>query len=1037
MPISAAETKSFDLPGDVAEGSLKKFATQSGLEVLFATRTVGRVPTNAVRGDLAPREALDRLLAGTGLVAAQDAATGALTVSTDPNGSRVVAAPAPARPANSQPEYGASAPVTLSPFVVTEESDVGYQAANTTSGSRLNSRLKDTPAAISPITKELISDLAATSIDDLLALTNNEADLGEPGLMQANQNRRSDTSNSFFRMRGQTGGLSVDLAQSGVPLDLADIERVEVSSGPNSVLFGTGNAGGTMTFSTKRANVGRNQSTVKLQLGSWAEQRHEFDFNRRLADGRAAVRVWGLNSDRKGWRHWDFEDSHRLSASLALKPTKATTISGSMTGGLLDRHVTQFANAGDRLTLWRALGAKVLDGAANLARDGTASIGTADRFTWDDQTGLVSNLRGELETRGFLSGANVGLPQERSPYRYSFSGPGSRYESRFNMAIVRVEQRLAEGLNLEVAAQRNRTSAFSTNFLLGNAQLYLAGDPNLTIPTLTGGTTPNSRAGQLFMESNWRPETAQLENRVVRATTAFERDFGRRLGFHRFALLLERSTFDRFRRDGTQIFVDQNNVPISSTTAPETAANQIFRRRYVKEGDFENYYASDPRLPIAPFSIGTRTFTPRVVALSQGNTVNDKRAINSLMFAAQDYWFSRRFITTFGLRTDAVQYGTGRTERLAANAPAVLSGAKLANEWDIVPGEFTPTIQHYFTRTTGAVWHVTKRVSVFANDSDNVGNARFDRTTLSPGTVRGKSPDPTRGQARDGGLMLDLAGDERFFLRLTFYKNNNLGDATYTPVALNAYDNFFTVYMNTMNDYLLARGRITKAEHDPLVAKFSAFTVDEHTKGYELEFVANPLRGWTTRLAFTHSDRSRDNFMAEAYPYLPTTLAFFQSRDDGGVVPNSGSFTIKQLSANLLAQMASVGAAQQYETNGHRPNKGNLTTRYAWSRGPLKGAFFGGNYVYQSPQIMQFDPQPDGSVLLRWGRPVQQTNLFAGYDFRVQLLRARVRLQLNVNNLFNSSRVEPGLLVNDPEAGFRRVYLRAPRLYRFSATLNF
>lgn len=53
-------------------------------------------------------------------------------------------------------------------------------------------------------------------------------------------------------------------------------------------------------------------------------------------------------------------------------------------------------------------------------------------------------------------------------------------------------------------------------------------------------------------------------------------------------------------------------------------------------------------------------------------------------------------------------------------------------------------------------------------------------------------------------------------------------------------------------------------------------SVRSRSKGYELEFVANPIRGWTTRLAFTHSDRSRDNFMAEAHPYLPTTLAFFQ-----------------------------------------------------------------------------------------------------------------------------------------------------------------
>ena len=36
--------------------------------------------------------------------------------------------------------------VQLSPFEVRADDDAGYQAANTTAGSRLNSKLKDTPA---------------------------------------------------------------------------------------------------------------------------------------------------------------------------------------------------------------------------------------------------------------------------------------------------------------------------------------------------------------------------------------------------------------------------------------------------------------------------------------------------------------------------------------------------------------------------------------------------------------------------------------------------------------------------------------------------------------------------------------------------------------------------------------------------------------------------------------------------------------------------------------------------------------------------
>ena len=57
--------------------------------------------------------------------------------------------------------------VELSPFEVRAEDDSGYQAMNTTSGSRLATSLKDTAASISPFTPEFLSDIAATNVKNL------------------------------------------------------------------------------------------------------------------------------------------------------------------------------------------------------------------------------------------------------------------------------------------------------------------------------------------------------------------------------------------------------------------------------------------------------------------------------------------------------------------------------------------------------------------------------------------------------------------------------------------------------------------------------------------------------------------------------------------------------------------------------------------------------------------------------------------------------------------------------------------------------
>lgn len=63
--------------------------------------------------------------------------------------------------------------VELSPFEVRSDDDVGYQAMNTTSGSRLGTALRDTAASISPFTPEFLSDIAATNVNEMLAYAAN------------------------------------------------------------------------------------------------------------------------------------------------------------------------------------------------------------------------------------------------------------------------------------------------------------------------------------------------------------------------------------------------------------------------------------------------------------------------------------------------------------------------------------------------------------------------------------------------------------------------------------------------------------------------------------------------------------------------------------------------------------------------------------------------------------------------------------------------------------------------------------------------
>ena len=83
-PLGAATVeakRSFDLPRGDAATTLRQFAASAGRSLVFVTDKVRGETTNSIRGEFTPREALDRMLAGSALEVAQDTATGALVVS--------------------------------------------------------------------------------------------------------------------------------------------------------------------------------------------------------------------------------------------------------------------------------------------------------------------------------------------------------------------------------------------------------------------------------------------------------------------------------------------------------------------------------------------------------------------------------------------------------------------------------------------------------------------------------------------------------------------------------------------------------------------------------------------------------------------------------------------------------------------------------------------------------------------------------------------------------------------------------------------
>jgi outer membrane receptor protein involved in Fe transport len=368
--LTAAEAvrHSFDLPSGLAEQSLKAFAQQSGLEVLFVSESVASVRTNAVKGTLSAREAIDLMLADTRLAATQDARSGALRVQRvlDPNAGRAAPVVQSDRPGQKQNAEGET--VVLSPFEVTVDNR-GYYGANTTAGTRLNSSLDDLASATTIVTKQQMADFALLDINDIFAYevgtegsaTFTDAELDRNGSPVDNTSTNPAAAN---RVRG-VGAANIsfgNFASNGlVPVDPSNIDGVEISRGPNSSIFGLGNVSGTVNLQPASAHLTRDRSSLAFRADSYGGYRSSLDLNRVLRKGTLALRGSAVLQHDGFVREPSGVDSVRLNGMLRFQPFRKTSLTASYSkyrsyGTLVNQTMPR-----ETITAWRAAGSPTWD----------------------------------------------------------------------------------------------------------------------------------------------------------------------------------------------------------------------------------------------------------------------------------------------------------------------------------------------------------------------------------------------------------------------------------------------------------------------------------------------------------------------------------------------------------------------------------------------------------------------------------------------------------------------------------------------------
>jgi iron complex outermembrane receptor protein len=135
--------------------------------------------------------------------------------------------------------------VKLSPYTIKDDQVVGWNSQMTFSGSRTAENIMTTPVGITIITKDLLKDMGATNMTQILQYTGSG--------ITPRVGYRDDYVVRGFRQENMRDGILGSFITAAL---LYDIDRVEFVKGPTALVFSNyGNVSGTANYVTKRPSA--------------------------------------------------------------------------------------------------------------------------------------------------------------------------------------------------------------------------------------------------------------------------------------------------------------------------------------------------------------------------------------------------------------------------------------------------------------------------------------------------------------------------------------------------------------------------------------------------------------------------------------------------------------------------------------------------------------------------------------------------------------------------------------------------------------
>lgn len=236
-----------DIPAKSLPQAIADLSAVTGLQVLYTEQSTFEHTASALQGSYTVRDALQQLLAGSGLVVRFTGENSVTIEMASQDGAMTLP---PVQVAGSSIRDGSA--------------ETGYLAEEISQiGPWQGRKLQELPYSITTVSSDLIENLQATSSDQVFRVNpTTQVTRLQFENDQTFVNMRGFRVNKFYR-DGMPGG------QYGQGTTTEDVERIEILSGLSGFMYGPGNVGGVINYVSKRPTGYRmNKLTVGNNGGS-------------------------------------------------------------------------------------------------------------------------------------------------------------------------------------------------------------------------------------------------------------------------------------------------------------------------------------------------------------------------------------------------------------------------------------------------------------------------------------------------------------------------------------------------------------------------------------------------------------------------------------------------------------------------------------------------------------------------------------------------------------------------------------------------